>query len=444
MKILLIKPKSFFSAKGAGPPLSLMYIASFLKQGGHQVILRDFMVFKGDMKEELEKLIKEENIKIAGVTCNSHERFESFDVIKLLKKIDSNIITILGGPHPTICPQETIKNLPELDILVTNDGENAMRVIIDCLNSKKDFENIGGIIYRTRQGAIKENHVGRIVVNLDEYPFPDFNLINMDDYQLTVPIKGKPMSVPIISSRGCPFNCGFCAAKETNYGRIRFRSIDNIIEELKILLPKFPGYHIFIYDDHFLVNKDRILEFCQKVKKENLKFKWACYGRVDSIDEEIVTAIKEVGCVMISFGIESGSKKMLKKMNKLILPNQIIKAVKIVKKHGISARGSFIFNYPDENIFDVIKTFWLIFRLKLTPEEFAIGPYTVLYPGTQLFADYKNKCLPENFNWNKKYENLPNYKEVPIYQPIFFSLRLWFIHFLRKIHKAFNILKSKL
>lgn len=444
MKVLLIKPESFFSAKGAGPPLGLLYIASFLKKDGHQVILRDFMVFKGDMKKELKEIIKREKIRIAGVTCNSHERFKAFEVVRTLKQINGKIVTVLGGNHPTICPRETINNLPELDILVKEDGENVFREIIKCLEAEKNFTKVPSIIYRNKQGKIVENPLGKIVTNLDKYPFPDFDLINIKNYQLFIPIKGKPKSIPIISSRGCPFRCSFCAAKETNYGRIRFRSINNIIEELKILLSKFPNYHIFIYDDHFLLDKKRILEFCRKVKEKNLNFKWACYARVDSIDEEIIKAIKEIGCVMVSFGIESGSRKILKKMNKKITPFIILKAVRLVKKYGISARGSFVFNYPEESILDILKTFYLIFRLKLTPEEVAFGPYTVFYPGTQLFIKYRDKCLPKDFSWNKKYKKLSNYKDVPIYQPRFFSLKLWFIHFLRRIHKAFTILKSKL
>ncbi len=435
MNILLLRPKSKMSGKGIGPPLGLLYLVSSLKSNGFNDISLIDLTFSRSVKKDVEKTIRQKNPAMVGVTANSHDRFQAFNLIKLIKKINPNTITVLGGPHATLCPEETIHNMPELDVLVVGDGEVAIVELAEAVQEEQGFSRIKGIYYRDRERKVIKNFNRPIEMGLDKYPFPDWGAINIKDYDLFLPTRGKPKAITLISSRGCPFRCNFCAAKGIGGGVIRFRSVENIVSEIKVLLRKFPGYYIFIYDDHFLLDKKRILGFCKRVKKEKINFKWGCYGRVDSIDEQIVREISKIGCQMVSFGVESGSKRVLKLMNKGIVPRQIRRALQIVKKYGISVRSSVFFNYPGERIIDIFKTFWLLWKSKLSPDEIVIAEHTLLYPKTKVFERLKNKYLPQDFNWNKKYKNLPEYKNVPIYIPPFDFLRVRLIRFLRKLYK---------
>jgi len=193
------------------------------------------------------------------------------------------------------------------------------------------------------------------------------------------------------------------------------------LDEVKRCLSNYgEDYAIFFYDDHFLLNKKRILEFCRLVRKEGLHFQWGCYSRVDAIDDEILRNIKEIGCVMISFGIESGSDKILKLMNKNITSRQIVAVIKKIKTYNIKTRGSFIFGYPKESALDILKTFWLIFKSGFEIHELVFSKYTLLYPKTSI-----NKYLPENFDWHKNYSEseLKQVLNVPVYMPPFDLIR---------------------
>lgn len=439
MNILFLKPDSGTSGKGVGPPLGLLYLISSLKRNGFPNVFLFDLTFSQNPEEDVKRLIKKKKPAIVGITINSHDRFQGFDLIRLVESLRPGIITVLGGPHATLCGESIIKDIPELDVLVLGDGELSMVELAEAVQQKKDFSHIKGIYYRDKNRRIIKNPPRAIEMNLDKYPFPDRSVLNIKDYNLFMPIRERPKAVTLISSRGCPFHCYFCAAKEICGGIIRFRSVDNILEEIKLLLKKFPDYYIFIYDDHFLLNKKRVLEFCKRVKEENLNFKWGCYGRVDSIDEEIAQKIAEAGCQMVSFGVESGSDYVLRLMNKKTDPKRIKKAIRLTKKNDIVPRCSIFFNYPGERICDIFKTFWMLWQADVKPKEIVIGEHTVIYPGTEIFYQLKDRYLPKDFNWEKKFENLPNYKNVPIYIPPFDFLRVRLIRFLRKFYKLYFI-----
>ena len=438
----MVKPKSEMSGKGFGCPLSLLYLSASLKNNGFNDVYVKDLTFSRDAEGEISELLKEKKPAIAGVTVNCHDRFQAIDIIKLAKKASPETVTVLGGPHAILCGEEIMKELSELDILVIGDGEAAIVEIAQAVKNKSGFGDIKGIYYHGKTGSVKATPSRPMEMNLDVYPFPDWDAINVRDYNLYLPVEGKPKAISLISSRGCPFKCNFCAAKEAGGGIIRFRSVRNIVDEIKKILEKFPGYSIFIYDDHFLMNKKRVLEFCEMVKEEGLDFQWGCYGRVDAVDEEMAEEIAKVGCKMISFGVESGSEYVLKLMNKKTDPGKIRKAISAVKKFGIVARCSIIFNYPGERIIDMFKTFWLLWRADIDPDEIALGENTLLYPATEVFYQLKDKCLPKDFSWSRKYPNLPHYKNVPIYIPPFYFFRISLVRVLRRFYTLFYRIKK--
>lgn len=436
--VLLIKTSPFKSTKGEAIPLGLLYLSGALKKSGHQTDLIDFASLGKNDYKHLDKTIGEFKAEIIGITCNTHERFSVIEMANYIKSHHPEIITVVGGPHITLMGEEMMKSCSSIDVGIIEDGEN---IIVEIANNHNNIEKIKKIpgIYYHQSGQVCHNDIVGVVTDLDAYGHPDLDIINKEEYSLVLPVKGGLKAISICTSRGCPYQCNFCAATKINFGRVRYHSAQWIFDEVKRCLDKYGSdYAIFFYDDHFLLNKKRIFEFCRLVKESGLKFQWGCYTRVDVIDDEVLKNIKEIGCVMLTFGIESGSNKILKLMNKKVNRDKIISVIKKVKTYGIKTRGSFIFGYPQENLFDILATFWMILKSDFEISELVFSKYTLLYPKTEIA-----RFLPPDFDWHRDYPEteIEQLFKVPVYVPRFDLLRRRFTLLLFLIYKYYKKLK---
>jgi anaerobic magnesium-protoporphyrin IX monomethyl ester cyclase len=415
MRVLLIKPFSWNSAKGLGFPLSLGYLASSLLDAGEEVKVLDLQIAeKEDYDGLLFRTLSDFEPELTGITCNSHERFYSFDIARKVKKW-KDVPVVMGGPHVTFTAEETLQHVKEIDIIVLHEGEDTIVELTGALKLGNSPQNVKGIAYR-ENGTIKKNPPRDFIGDLDRLPPPARELFDVDRYDLYLPIYDRPKAMHLLTSRGCPYPCGFCSAKEMAGRRVRFLSPGRVVKEMESIISSYPQYKwLFFYDDHLTLVKSRVIKLCEEIVKTKLNYNWGCYGRVDSIDEEIVDAMKEAGCKMISFGVESGSDAVLDLMRKGINSKMIEKAVNIVKKRGLIARCSLIFGYPGERFIDFLSTINLCRKLGLDTDEIIWNFNPVIYPSTQLFEDLKSKgYLPEGFSWCERFK-LPDYKDVPVY-----------------------------
>lgn len=426
MKILLVKPHSYSSAKGVGPPIGLGYIAAVLIEAGHYVEIEDLMLTEMSMvKEVLREKLKKVSPDVVGITCNSHERFFAFDVAKWVKEA-GDIKVVMGGPHVTFTAEETLDKVPFVDFIVRHEGELTMKELCNTLETGSLVSNVKGLSYRDKEGRVHTNPPRPFIVDLDTLPLPARHLLRIEDYKFFLPVPEMPQVTSLITSRGCPFNCKYCSATIMAGNKIRMRSPKNSVGEIEQILREYPSLSgLFIYDDHFAVNKSRVISICDEIKSRGLHFRWGCYSRVDAIDREVARALKSAGCEMISFGVESGSDKVLKLMNKKVSPEQTIEAIKIVKAEGMMARSSFLYRYPGEGFLDIYKTYILMSKAGLSLDEVIQAEYPIIYPGTDLFAELKNSYyLPDEFNWEDRTNfNLPTFKDVPVYRPPYNALR---------------------
>ncbi len=415
MRVLLIKPFSWNSAKGLGFPLSLGYLASSLLAAGEEVKILDLQIVEQeDYDRMLFRTLSEFNPELIGITCNSHERFYSFDIARKIKTW-KDVPVVMGGVHVTFTAEDTLKHIKEIDIIVFHEGEDTLVELAKALSLGHSLRNVKGIAYR-ENGEIKKTPLREYIEDLDRLPPPARELFDVDKYDLYLPLYDRPKAMHLLTSRGCPYPCGYCSAKEMSGRKVRFSSPERVVKEMELIKTAYPQYKwLFFYDDHLTLKKSRVIRLCEEIIKSKLDFNWGCYGRVDSIDEEIVDAMKEAGCRMISFGVESGSDAVLGLMEKKINAKMIEKAITIVKRKGLAARSSFIFGYPGERLLDFIKTINLCRKLKLEKDEIIWSFYPVIYPSTQLFEDLRlMRYLPERFNWCEKFD-FPDYKDVPIY-----------------------------
>jgi len=406
MKILLINPPSsnliltnlpeILAQEDPMPPLGLMYVAAYLKKyTNHEIKILDRLIDKIS-HEQLKEKIEKEKPDIIGITTLTFTLIDVLRVARIVKKINNDIKVILGGPHVNIYPKETL-NFPEVDYLVLGEGEKPAKNLIDNLNQIKNLYNLKGIAFKDGNKIIN-NGPRELINNLDELPFPYRDIISIKKYS-SVLSENSPITT-LFSSRGCPFRCTFC--NRAHLGKVfRARSAKNVVDEMEEC-KKIGIKEIFIYDDTFTINRQRVLDICSEIKKRNLKIYWDVRARVDTVDEELLSSMKNAGCERIHYGVEAGTDKILKVLNKSITLEQVEKTFKLTRKIGIQTLAYFMIGSPRETKKDIIET--IKFSKKIKP-DFVCFSITTPYPQTDIYTlGLKEKILPYDF-WQKFAEN---------------------------------------
>lgn len=403
MKILLIQPnstnetsKEFISLQY---PLNLAYIASALKEAGNDISMVDFNVT--DIKL-LPEIIKKFNPEIVGLTAMTPTIHFAKSIISEIKKINPKIITILGGVHASALPKETMEDIEDLDYLVFGEGEKTAVELVDYIRDKRNLSKVAGILFRKGNKIIK-NNPRELIKDLNTILFPSKDILPLKLYEKRHVSRGFSREhlkiMELMTSRGCPNKCIFCAG-HINYGNtIRFRSYDNIISEIKQSIEKYGITHISFLDDTFTLNRKLVGDLCKFCKEHKLT--WDCNARVNTVNYDFLKIMAESGCKKISFGVESGNSEILKKIKKNITLPQIIKTVKDAKKTGIRyvectfMIGSCI-EETKEDIKDTVK---LIYQLM--PDFIAVS-IMCPFPGTEIYNTMLEKNLMnKNPDWSQ-------------------------------------------
>lgn len=377
MKILFIYKYTFYQ------PLGIMYLSSALKQNGH---LTDFI----DLQFE-KNLIKSVNKIKPDIICYSiptgpHNYFKS---VNNLLKSHFNFLSVFGGHYCTFIPEFIDEE--GVDIIIRGEAENVLPDIANALQNKKSYTNTLNTWVKA-DGKIYKNDFRNITHNLDEICFPDRELL--DKY----PAYKKSLKRSIIASRGCPNRCSYCwngpysdliKGKGINYRR---RSIDNVMIELKEILKSSNKLRIIrFWDDNFIVNKEWTLKFCDAYKK-NINFPFRVFVHIDNLDEEIIMALREAGCVLVDFAKESGNeqyrKDVLQRGN--YSNEKLIKASLMFKKHGIRTMSLNITCLPDETMDMAYESITLNIHAKVT---YSYSTIFQPYPGTSML-DY---CVKKGY-----------------------------------------------
>ncbi len=340
MKIALIAPP-YPLEEAPSPPLGLCYVAAACEKAGAEVRIFDYIVrqySKARLEDEMNQFMPDA-IGTTAVTMNYKKAAE---ILQTAKEINPSVITMFGGPHVSFDINNTLKNYPKVDIILKGEAEETLQELIPLLHDKKKWSCINGIAFLHNNKIVLTDE-RPLIGNLDTLPIPSRYLLPMSRYQAL----GFPVS--IITSRGCPNKCIFCLGRKMVGFKVRHRSTRLVVDEIEDILSY--GFEIInIADDLFTANKKRVREFCIEIEKRNLRFKWSVFARVNTVDSEILQIMKKAGCHSISFGIESGSPEMLKRVKKNITLEQARNAVKVCKETGIAAHASFMAGLPGETI----------------------------------------------------------------------------------------------
>lgn len=391
------------------PPLGILYILSNSK---NIIDFIDNRIHKYDSELLINKLSKYDIVGFGGTIF---EIKEARKISKALMK--KNIITIYGGPNATANWNLYIDCF---NIIVRGEVEEIFDTIIKNSVNLKKLEDIGF-------SKIAKTYVNSIIFRIsgiDNLKFPDRKAININDYRRKE-LSYLPDCFPVdtvVSSRGCPFDCYFCSSKFIWERKYSFRSIDNIIDEIKLLKQEYGTQGIYFREDNFTVKKNRIFEFCEKVTKQNIC--WLCESRVDTLDESLIEKMAQSGCGGIWFGIESTDDSVLKRIGKGITLDQVKKTINLCNKYGIRAGGGFMLGFPFDTKESIIKNFNESKKLNLASTFYnrvwAIPISQMYYDILNQNLDYysfENIILPSTENLsadevNKTYYQLVSRKDI--------------------------------
>jgi radical SAM superfamily enzyme YgiQ (UPF0313 family) len=297
---------------------------------------------------------------------------------------------VLGGPHVNLFPDETIR-ISAIDFLVLGEGEKIFLDLVEALEKKESLETIPGVVFK-KNGKVVNTGSRPFIKDLDALPFPARHLTPYKKYNSLLS-KGGVVTT-IFTSRGCPFKCSFC--DRPNLGKVfRSRSARNVVDEIEECV-KLGIKDFLFYDDTFTVDRKRVIEICKLIIGKNIKIRWDIRARVDTVDEEMLSYLKEAGCEGIHYGIEAGTEKILSVLNKGIHIDQVKKTFALTKKYKIPTLAYFMIGSPTESIEDIESTFALM--KSLNPDYVHMTILTP-FPGTKIYSDGIKKGVIKKDYW---------------------------------------------
>ena len=383
----------------AFPPLGIQTLAPVLRQRGHQVRLFD--TCHPQMKaEHIAQAAAADQPDVIALSFLSTTTYPAVKAMaRRLKAEAPEIPIIVGGPFATLNADRILKDCPDIDCVGVGEGEE---LLPDYLDHLEEPGSVAGLVWRNGP-EIVQNTPRPLIRNLDLFPYPDRTSLPIDY------IESLPLDVPAVlsldkfctvqTSRGCPYSCIYCDIPSLGEGRWRSRSPEHVLGEMQEL--NDAGYRsIYLTDDHFLINRQRINAICSGIIERELEFRWGCEGRVDSVGMEQLPIMHRANCTFLAFGVEAGTQKVLDRLRKKQTPAQVENAVREAKRQGIErVHGFFVVGSPGETEADIAESFRFAARLEL--DTFCFNRLCA-YRGTPLWQEYVDRgIIDDERDWHK-------------------------------------------
>jgi len=392
-KILLVNPACLdkrISGEDAGiVPIGLYYIGALLIENGFDAKIINLADIKDNPVKIFKGFITAEQPDIIGFSVINPNRWNAMECAKAAKQIKPDITLVFGGPAPTFLADHLLTTCPDIDFIVTGEGEITFLELVNELENRivGSFENINGLVFK-KDGHIVQTAPRQPIKALDTLIHPSKYFV----YQ------------HLAMSRGCPGKCTFCGSpKFWGNQTLRFHSPEWFADEIQTLTQKGVT-HFYISDDTFTADKQRVIEFCNLIIDRKLGITWNAISRVDAIDADILFAMRKAGCIHLSFGVESGSEKIRKVLGKPLKQEKIITAFSLTTSYGILPRAYFIYGSPGETDQTLQESIDL---LNIIRPLSAIFYLLVIFPGTHLYQKAINQNLISDDIWHQKVEDLP-------------------------------------
>lgn len=396
-------------------PLGLAYVGAVLDKAGYKTKIIDATGEQKPVKirrsednlynlqglttqEIIEKI--DPNTFIFGISLMFTSEWASHrKLIKDIKKKFPKIIVVAGGEHATSIPEFTLRDCPAIDYVIRGEGEFSMLEFSHNIFHNKDSKNIPGICFIDKENKFIDNGLSKRIQHIDKLPLPAWHLLKPENYftnSFTIGLaKGKLRNMPILATRGCPYQCTFCSSPSMWTTRYIMRDPKEIVDEIEWLIKKYEANDFEFFDLTAIIKKNWILEFCDELKKRklsNITWQLPVGTRSEALDEETLKAIYDSGCAYICYAPESGSKKSLDMIKKRVKLDRLIASIKAAVKIGHTVKLNFIIGFPHETLVDCLKTIFFgiycSFRFGIYDINYAMfSPY----PGSELFDKLKKE-----------------------------------------------------
>lgn len=404
-------------------PIGLVSLCTILKKNNINSEIIDFNIVN-----QSNTILNDDFSEVSITTFGDYILKKEFDIISFytmansyhisilianyIKSKATNITIIFAGPQATVCAEDTLNAFPFVDLISLGEGELTICNIIESI-SNKSYQSCPSIVYR-QQNTIVSNRIFPLIENLDDLPYLDYSF---------VPYIKNTSVMPIEVGRGCPFSCSFCSTKNFWQRQYRLKSSERIISEIKYIKQNMNIDEFNFEHDSLTANRKTIISFCEDLIKNNLNIIWRCSSRIDILDEELISILKSAGCYKIFMGIETGSPRMQKIINKNLHFENFWNTVSLLQKYNIESIFSFIYGFPNETPNDLSLTLDVISELmKMKVKHIQIHKLCILR-GTEFYDKYKinllkiDEQLTSNFNLGG---NASNFKSIIIDYPSIF------------------------
>lgn len=380
------------------PPLHLGYLAAVLESRDIETAILDMNVRPQGLVSFQESLL-EQSPDLVGISSTTSSFPAALKLAQRSKEVLPDVPTVMGGCHVTFTAEETLRDNPCVDVVVRGEGEYTLQELTACLQKGQSPAGVLGLSYRAN-GQVAHNPPRLFIRDLDSLPWPARHLMET-----------RPYNAPgaLITSRGCPGRCIFCAATAMSGHRYRVRHPSRVVDEIEFLCQQYGPNSLAIMDDTFTgLPKKLTLPVCKEIKRRGLQIFWGCESRVDVARPELLEKLRESGCVSIQFGVESGSPRVLAKLNKRITLDQVCQAVKHAAELGMRVVCSFILGHPEETEEDARMTIAFMHKLQQMGATHTLIGFLIPFPGTEIYERRETHGIVlHETNWSKFIANNP-------------------------------------
>jgi anaerobic magnesium-protoporphyrin IX monomethyl ester cyclase len=414
MKILFIQP--FSSISGSNHlPIGFLYIAAYvLAHSKHEIKIIDLRAKRTPIEEKINEIM-EWKPDIVGITGLSIEWSGIKHVTKTVHELlGKNVPIVAGGSHATCFSNLVMKDTP-VDYIVKNEGEKTFLALINALEKGENISKIKGLVYR-RNDSIIDTGPCEFIEDIDEIPFPAYHLLDMEVYfdnpRFHTSMNMHNRAMPILSTRGCPFQCKFCV-RIMGY-KFRTRSAENVLAEIDWLVKTYGIRELHIEDDAFNTNPDRAKKIMRGIIDRDYRLSIILSSgiRGDLVDQELIDIFKKAGVFRINYGVEAASPRIQHLIKKELDLHKLERSILMANRAGISTNGFFIIGFPTETEQEMMETIHYALKSKLATAVFFV---LKLFPGTALAEEYLNEIPDFNDDLTFSYDSpiIPNHSAVP-------------------------------
>jgi anaerobic magnesium-protoporphyrin IX monomethyl ester cyclase len=391
MNILLINPAPSGTLRATGvlfPPLGLLYVAAYAEKEGHQVVVRDLAARRKEEENDFKKY------DVVGISTDTTRHRQALRLAKRAKS--SGCTVVMGGPHPGYVDEEILLT-KRVDFIVRGEGEITFSELVGALQKEdRTFHPIRGISFLS-EGQLVRTPPRPFVEDLDRLPLPARHLIHMEDYRRTK-LGGRDIT-PLVTSRGCPYQCAFCASSHFWGTKVRMRSVASVLNEIEEIHHRYHFDAVAFLDDTFNLFPKRVIEICHGIIEKKLDLWWWCLSRIDLLlrNEEMVKEMVRAGAKSVFIGVESSSTETLEALKKGIDVESTVQAVEMLKKNGLQIHASYILGELHETVETIHETIHFAKRLDTNVAQFSI---LTPYPGTAIYEQVKGRISKWRAPWS--------------------------------------------